>query len=220
MNNKIYDANTCSKNRFFTHVQNKTVLDVGCGTGNLSKYLTGLGNACFGITFSEEEAVHARRYTSKVLVGNIEEMHELPFEKEYFDVIVFADVLEHLRAPWLVLQNFRSYLHKDGEIIVSIPNVVNFKVRKQILLGKFEYQEYGILDNTHLRFFNLESACNLINTAGLDISRIDYSFWNWEFPSFIRAVLGRFEWNAKKYLTRKMPNLFATQFIIYAKKNG
>lgn len=104
MDKKIYDATTISKNRFFSHLQNKTILDVGCGTGNLSEYLTGFGNTCYGITISEEEAIQARRTMVEVFVGDIEEMDVLPFENGYFDVIIFADVLEHLKDPWAVLQ--------------------------------------------------------------------------------------------------------------------
>lgn len=116
--------------------------------------------------------------------------------------------------------NFKPYLRENGEIIASIPNVVNLKIRKQVLLGKFEYQKYGILDNTHIRFFDLRSARDLIKSAGLGISRVDYSFWNWELPRFMQAVLGQYEWKVREYLTWKWPNLFATQFIIYAKTSG
>ena len=150
---------------------------------------------------------------------NIEEIETLPFKQGYFDVIIFADILEHLCDPWATLRTFIPYLSNDGEIIVSIPNVANFVIRKQLLFGKFEYKEFGILDNTHLRFFYLNSARDLILSAGLHIVSEDYSNWNWRFPNLIVNLFGQNEYKMRNYLTHRWPNIFATQFVLYAKKS-
>ena len=80
----------------------------------------------------------------------------IKYEK-YFDIIVFADILEHLKEPLEVLKRYKKYLKDDGYIIISIPNIANWKIRFKSLLGRFEYNEYGILDSGHLRFFNEKS---------------------------------------------------------------
>lgn len=86
--------------------------------------------------------------------------------EEKFDVIIFADVLEHLVLPEQVLRYFRRMLKKDGVVIVSVPNVANWRVRFSLLLGSFNYQEYGVLDRTHLHLYTFRSANEMVKTAG------------------------------------------------------
>jgi SAM-dependent methyltransferase len=90
-----------------------------------------------------------------------------------FDVILFADVLEHVADPLPVLQRLLGYLAEDGQIIVSLPNVAAWTVRLGLLAGRFDYRPSGILDDTHLRFFTRESARRLLESAGLEVLRIE-----------------------------------------------
>jgi 2-polyprenyl-3-methyl-5-hydroxy-6-metoxy-1,4-benzoquinol methylase len=129
----------------------------------------------------------------------VEKIEELKYPKEYFDVIVFADVLEHLRQPDKVLLNLRKYLRADGFMVASLPNIARIDIRLKLILGRFDYGDSGILDKTHLKFFTLSSAKKLFTENGFMIERIDYS--------------GR----AARF--RIMPTCFAFQFIILAKKN-
>jgi 2-polyprenyl-3-methyl-5-hydroxy-6-metoxy-1,4-benzoquinol methylase len=103
------------------------------------------------------------------IIANIEDMH-LNYEKESFDVILFADVLEHLIDPYKVLYKFKKYLKKDGVIIASIPNIRNWKILKTIFIrGDFKYEDSGILDKTHLRFFTKKNIMNLFEDNGYSI---------------------------------------------------
>jgi len=148
------------------------VLEVGCGRGFL-------GLACkqrgalevVGIEITEENARDAEKRLNRVLCGDIETM-ELPFEADYFNTIICADVLEHLRDPWATLRRLHSILHDDGCLVVSIPNVANYTVIIGLLCGLWTYQEMGLLDRTHLRFFTAWEIDKMLEGAGFRIDRV------------------------------------------------
>ncbi len=89
------------------------------------------------------------------MVADLE--RELPPLDGPFDAIVYGDILEHLSDPARVLSSLDQYLKEDGIVIISVPNVAHFWTRLQLLLGRFEYADRGILDRTHLRFFTRKS---------------------------------------------------------------
>ncbi len=193
----------------------KRILDVGCGSGDLGGALQTMGNECYGITISQKEAEAAQSKLTQVIAGDLETMQTLPFPAAFFDVVICADVLEHLRDPKRLLQTLKTHLKPDGILIASIPNVANIMVRMNLLRGRFDYEKEGILDNTHLRFFTLNTAKNLLSSAGYAIENIQFTNWNWRFPAPLRWVLKTLdrEWEGRQRLTRYWPGLFATQFI-------
>ena len=217
---KIYDLEPLNPIRYYEGIVEGRVLDVGCGTGNLGKFLMGQKNECFGITISEQEAELARKKLTGVTVGDIEAMDTLPFSEHFFDTVIFADSLEHLRNPKHALSLVKPYLKSDGTVIASIPNVANFVIRMNLFRGRFEYQKTGILDETHLRFYTFKSAQELIRSVGYSIIDIKFQNWNLGFPGFITRLFSFCEWEIRERMTRWWPGLFATQFVIYAKKNG
>ncbi|MDP4195514.1 MAG: glycosyltransferase [Bacteroidota bacterium] len=147
----------------------KTILDVGCGRGKMaSEIKTSLGSEVWGIELVKSAAVVAKDRLDHVLIGKVEDnIRQLP--DAYFDSIIFADVLEHLIDPLIVLSSIKTKLTNDGEIIASIPNVRFWNVVKNLLSGFWEYEEAGIMDNSHLRFFTRNSIYNLFDKAGLKI---------------------------------------------------
>jgi 2-polyprenyl-3-methyl-5-hydroxy-6-metoxy-1,4-benzoquinol methylase len=188
--------------------EGETVLDVGCATGYLSFELKEKGCKVIGLEIDPEMAEEARLYCDKVIVGNAEVI-ELPY-KEYFDVILYADVLEHLRNPLEVLIRFKSYLKQNGYIVVSIPNVANWFVRLSLLFGKFYYNSKGcaILDSGHLRFFTLRTIREMLDQAGFKITHLDITV---DLPGLSRFPFMR-------TLVKLWKKLFAVQFIIKAVK--
>lgn len=204
--------------RWLTHLTDQQILDVGCGTGGLGAELARRGNAVYGLTISEREAALARPRLAQVIVGDLETMETLPFSERFFDTAIFADVLEHLRDPKRPLELIKPHLKPGAQVIASIPNVANMVVRWNLLRGRFDYEEYGILDNTHLRFFTLRTAKALLTSCGFRVERVTFTNWNWEFPSIILTLLRRLDrdWEVRERLTRTWPGLFATQFVIYA----
>jgi hypothetical protein len=124
-----------------------------------------------GIEVCEEAAELARQHCRQVLVGDAEVMDfEAVLATEQFDAIIFADVLEHLRDPGEVLRKTVKLLSNEGAIVASIPNIAHSSMRLGLLNGEFRYRPYGLLDDTHLRFFTRDTIEELFDKAGLKIT--------------------------------------------------
>jgi len=153
--------------------KNNKVLDVGCNDGYLG-INADKTNQFYGLDFSAICVNNAK------LSGYIEAiqydlnlLQELPWKKK-FDVIIFADVLEHVLYPKKVIEFFtQNYLAENGHIIFSLPNVANWQIRANLLFGKFKYTETGILDKTHLHLYTYFSATDLVCSANLNIEHIE-----------------------------------------------
>lgn len=195
---------------------NKKILDVGCGEGALGKYLKQHKQAAvFGIDISNQAIKQAQKNLDQAFTLNIE-TDNLPFPQKSFDVIICADILEHLFNPLAVLKKLKSFLKNKGIFILSIPNIANIKIRSNLLLGRFDYQKDGIMDESHLRFFTCKTSQKLVADAGLKILALDYS------PGFAffflkgRVLKIKILKNLLHRLTKLSPSLFCRQFIIIA----
>ena len=146
------------------------VLDVGCGYATTSQHLA--GNRVTGIESSAEAVEVARTRIARVVQRDLQDVDP---GLGTFDVIIFADVLEHLAWPVGVLKKYLALLKPNGSVIVSLPNVGLWSVRLQHLLGSFEYEETGVLDRTHLRFFTRRSALRMLDEAGLRVVKRTYN---------------------------------------------
>lgn len=152
----------------------KVVLDVGCADGYIAAHLRELDCRVFGIELDEERARRAEEFCEEVVVGPAESV-PLSFSPGQFDVILYADVLEHTPDPLAVLRRLDPYLQEDGKIIITLPNVAHFSVRFPLLMGHFSYTDAGILDRTHLRFFTYRTAVELIREAGYAVEEVRYT---------------------------------------------
>lgn len=151
----------------------RRVLDVGCGFATTSESLQKLGNDVTGIESSEVACAVAGKRLGRVVHADLTDFATLQsvLGEDKFDTIVFADVLEHLPWPLGVLRHYLRWLAPGGSVIVSLPNVGLWSVRFGLLLGRWEYEETGVLDRTHLRFFTRSSARRLLADAGLKPER-------------------------------------------------
>jgi 2-polyprenyl-3-methyl-5-hydroxy-6-metoxy-1,4-benzoquinol methylase len=146
---------------------NKRVLDVGCDTGYLGEALNALGNETVGFEANPATAKVARTRMSRVEIGDLETTNLVElFGRSTFEVIVFGDVLEHLRDPLRVLRQARPLLAPGGSVLISTPNVAHGDVRLALLDGRFRYTKVGILDDTHTRFFTRDSLVQFLHDAG------------------------------------------------------
>jgi SAM-dependent methyltransferase len=148
------------------------VLEFGCATGYMSEVLSGrLGCSVTGIEFCPEAAEVARQPCARVIVGDAEHLDlAQALGETRFDAILFADVLEHLREPGLLLRRVRPFLGVGGAVIASIPNIAHGSVRLALLNGEFRYRDTGLLDGTHLRFFTRETIEELFEEAGYAVT--------------------------------------------------
>jgi 2-polyprenyl-3-methyl-5-hydroxy-6-metoxy-1,4-benzoquinol methylase len=147
---------------------NKSVLEVGCSTGYITKILAERGCDVVGIELDPDAAKLAEQWAERVVVGNIDEGEVWNYVKdESFDVVLLGDVLEHLRDPLLSLRQAVRKLKPSGFVVTSLPNVAHGDVRMSLLQGRFRYREVGLLDRTHIKFFTLDTARELLNEAGL-----------------------------------------------------
>ncbi|MDQ2992132.1 MAG: class I SAM-dependent methyltransferase [Candidatus Eremiobacteraeota bacterium] len=144
-----------------------TVLDLGCGPGNFARQLVSRGCAVVGLDLNPEHLESARAYCRETHVVDLErEALDDVLRDERFDVAICADILEHLRDPRRVLEGLRTVLAPGGCVLASIPNVAHGAVRLALLAGRFEYQPFGILDDTHVHFYTNNSITALFEDAG------------------------------------------------------
>jgi SAM-dependent methyltransferase len=150
------------------------VLEIGCAEGNfgcLVKKIKGI--EVWGVEISEEAAQKAMGKLDHVLIGSIEN-DELDIPLNYFECIVFNDVLEHLAYPWFVLEDMKKYLKGDGYVVASVPNVRYFHNVKNLILNEdWEYEDKGILDKTHLRFFTVKSLRRMMEKCNYKVIAIE-----------------------------------------------
>jgi trans-aconitate methyltransferase len=153
------------------HAEN--ALDVGCGTGVAGRYLKdhyAVENVV-GLEKMPEIAARAAGQLDRVIVMDAESP-DLPFQPDQFDLIVMADVLEHMVDPWKALERYRVFLKPEGLMLLSIPNIQHWRTVSLLLMGQWNYTASGILDRTHLRFFTRKSVMDLIASARLRVVRI------------------------------------------------
>lgn len=147
------------------------VLDVGCNTGYLGKTLRKKKVICDGIDINEKALKIAKKYYRKVYNRDLYSS-KLNINRIKYDYIIFADILEHLPRPDLLLINSLKYLKKSGKIIISLPNIARVEIRLQLLFGNFNYTDGGILSEDHLRHFTRKSAIKMILENGLRVEAI------------------------------------------------
>jgi GT2 family glycosyltransferase/SAM-dependent methyltransferase len=147
--------------------ENKRVLEIGTSTGYVTKVLRERGNQVIGVEIDKDAGEAARQYCESMIIGDVDELDlDAYIDPASIDVILMADVLEHLRWPDRLLGKIKKYLKQDGYLVVSIPNVAHGDLLLNLLNGDFRYTSMGLLDETHLRFFGRRNIINIFNKLG------------------------------------------------------
>jgi SAM-dependent methyltransferase len=152
-----------------------------------------------------------------MLVGDIETLDFKNLGR--YNAVILGDVLEHVRNPRVVLEKVSGLLKPGGKVLMSLPNVANIWIRLNLLLGRFNYSRVGLLDESHLRFFTLQTSRQLATDSGLDIIGINAT--PIPLPIILPATrkgkslsfLHLLNWG----LTRLRKTLFGYQFILICK---
>ena len=195
------------------------VLDVGCGTGSVSELIQKMSGArLIGVEPDAERAAAARARGLEAFQGFLSE--EFLRQHGPFDVIIFADVLEHLPDPAEMVSLATKGLAPGGSIVASVPNVAHYFVRTALLRGRFDYQQWGIMDATHLRWFTRKTLAEFFERMGLRVTALDCTV-NIDLPEYQANAPWRWLGKQRKRqlvgaLARKFPGLFGCQHIIQA----
>jgi SAM-dependent methyltransferase len=153
--------------------ENRRVLELGPATGYMSQVFVERGCTVVGIEFDPEMAARAEAHCERVIVGDLDDLDlEAELGDDRFDLIVAADVLEHLKDPLDALKRLRRFLEPEGAFVISVPNIAHGSVRLALLGGRFDYRDAGLLDSTHLRFFTLGSLEELLDEAELGLAEL------------------------------------------------
>lgn len=169
------------------------VLEVGCGDGTFGSAVKRVSGAeVWGIEIDNEAASAAKAKLDKVIIGDILEIiPNLPERK--FDCIVFNDVLEHLVDPFTTLIAVKSKLTSKGVVVCSIPNIRYFPVLRRLLVNKqWKYEDWGVLDRTHLRFFTRKSIVDTFTELNYEILQLEgiNEMNSWKFNLLNTLLLG------------------------------
>jgi len=153
----------------------RRVIDIGCGAGVIAKeyQVRASPDYYLGIEIVPEDAEIARQFCSKCILGNIETFSDQEWEAlENFDLWVFGDVLEHLYDPWKVLKKVRKSIAPGGQVLSCIPNSQNWWLQMRLANGDWRYDDKGLLDRTHIRFFTRKTIIEMFQEAGFEIAEI------------------------------------------------
>jgi 2-polyprenyl-3-methyl-5-hydroxy-6-metoxy-1,4-benzoquinol methylase len=166
----------------------RRILEVGCGEGNFGlRVKQQRGAEVWGVEMFADAANIARLNLDHVVTGNIE-VDDLDLPEEYFDCIVFNDVLEHLQYPWSVVEKIRKNLSPGGCLLASIPNIRYYPNMIRLLLHKeWAYSDAGILDRTHLRFFTKSSIQSMFESSGYTIKLLEGINFK-AFPLYLKII--------------------------------
>lgn len=171
------EANTAAAKVIRMVGMHKRTLEIGAGPGSITRWLKDPGKCRITAIEIDEAAIEKlKEFCERVYKCdlNTTSWASLVSEQGKFQVIVAADVLEHLYDPWATLSTMRSILTEDGYIVVSLPHIGHNAVIGCLLDGDFEYQEWGLLDRTHIRFFSIRNIQKLFEQSGLKIVEAEF----------------------------------------------
>ena len=192
-----------------------SALDIGCGTGKLGTQLKELGIVTDGVTFSETEREIAKKNLRNVWLFNLEE--GLPKIGEKYELVVLSHVMEHIADPTKLMMKLDSVLSEKGYIICAIPNMLFLYNRLKLLAGKVEYQEYGLMDYTHVRWYTRKTMIELFSSFNY---ALDASLFHGYAPlgPIRKACPTNFAKKLDKAIIRMAPGLLACEFAFRFKR--
>ena len=201
-----------------------TVLDVGCGSGDNARLSEHQGHRrkFYGITLSPAECRAASTVMTQCWVEDVETSSLECINGQTFDAIIFSHVLEHLKEPSFVISKFLPYLRPKGKILIAVPNVVVWRQRLQFILGRFQYDEEGILDKTHLRFFTYNSADRYLINGNANLRLIEKTV-DGSVPLWFlrrRILTANLRARCDRAGCTVFPNLFGGQILLKAERTS
>ena len=169
----------------------KRIVEIGCGNGNIAREYKRSHQRCeyIGLEIEPRYADIARSHCDRVIVGDIEHLADDLFASLFpSDCWVFGDVLEHLYDPWSVLRKIHTYLRPNASVIACIPNAQHWSVQVRLNSGELWYEDSGLLDRTHIRWFTKKTIIELFRSTGFTI--LEGAARIFEEPEREKALVG------------------------------
>lgn len=196
--------------------QGAKVLELGCASGYLSGYMEqALGCRVTGLEADPAATAIAAGRCSQVFTVDLDSPKALEAATSGapYDVLLAAAVLEHLKYPQRLLQQAHDLLKPGARVIVSLPNIAHWGVRLKLLTGRFDYQDYGVMDRTHLHFYTLPTGRALLEEQGYKVEAIHIA--GSAVQNLLNALSRRASWPPAPLV---VPGLLAYELIYVAHK--
>ncbi len=199
------------------------ILEIGCAAGLLGANYKEMNPGCvyMGVELNAAVAEQARARLDEVFVGNVENMDidGLPIPENSLDCLVYGDVLEHLLSPWQELATRIKLVKDQGLVVACIPNIQHWSIIYGLLRGAWDYQDEGLLDRTHLRFFTLRSVVGLFQQAKLEILQIKgvrvHNDFSERLFQMLTPVLGQLDLDSKRFSDQAT----VLQYLVQARRS-
>ena len=149
------------------------ILEIGCGNGDTGAYALN-AKKCgefYGVEINETAGLEAKTKLTNVVIGDVEKL-DLNFAFGSFDILMMSEVLEHLIYPWIVLRKLCQYMKPGALIFSSSPNISNYKAILMLLKGKWQWEDEGLMDITHLRWFTPDTYARMFQECGYIVDEV------------------------------------------------
>ena len=189
------------------------IIDFGCYRGELLNTLGNLvpGSVLFGSDI--ENLIKQRNEKINFLKIDLNDVNQLErMGENKFDVLILADILEHILNPLDILREMHKFRTVKSNVFLSIPNSGHWYFRFKVFFGKFDYEENGLFDKTHIRFFTLKTIRELILKSNFEIIDLGYSSIPWENITTIK-ILKKSLSRVERLLIKIRPEIFAYQVV-------
>lgn len=197
--------------------ENSRVLELGCASGYLSGYMENtLGCRVTGLEFDPVATPIAATRCTEVHTVDLDSPAALEPARASapYDVLLAAAVLEHLKCPERLLQQAHDLLQPDAMVIVSVPNVAHWQIRLRLLMGRFDYEDYGVMDRTHVHLYTVKTGRKLLEEQGYVVEQMYVA------GSALQNMLNAQSRRLKRPLLRPiLPGLLGYELIFVARKH-
>ncbi len=197
--------------------EDRRILDVGCGTGVHARELKRRGVEVHGVTLSPVEMSQATQEMERATLANVETWSP-DYPQGFFDALLFSHVLEHLINPIETLTRLAPLLRPGGRVYIALPNISFWRYRIRALWGRFDYEEMGPMDKTHLRFFTYFTAQSLLESSGFSLLRVQALGHVPLGP--LRRVFPKWAKRMDRLALQAFPNLFGYEIQLSASKSA
>ena len=183
------------------------VLEIGCGDGSTGAYAKSQGKCSLyvGVELSPAAARIAANVADRLYTADIESF-DLPEPAQSFDVLIASEVLEHLVDPWAVLKRLRPLLRPGALVFASSPNVAHHSMIRMLIKGRWDLEDLGRMDRTHLRWFTPRSYAQMFRDCGFEIVSLEQVRKPGPRARLINALTGG-----------RLKHLFISQIVVVAK---